>query len=336
MQRIARFLVFMFLTWFAKAQGQTSLNPDISVIPDFRTYTTTQKGNPDKNKVNFTMEEIEMAIQAPLNPYSRADVFVSFTNDESEPVDVEEAYFTIEKGLPWNFNIKGGKFLVDFSKLNTTHSHIFPFVERPLYQQYYFGEEGLKDVGVELNTLLPTGDIYTRISGTAATGDELDGGRKSLLYTGRLSSFFQLTELSALETGVGTATGIRDTLAKRFNWYNVDAKFKWKKDRYTSLTLWAEALISRYSGLNTFGGYVAANYQFKRRFEIGSKLDLTQSIDSKEKTRSISGNFNFLPVEETLVFRLLVTRTKAERERAYNTYMLQALFSLGPHKAHIF
>lgn len=333
-------ITFVFIVSVSVAPGnifaQTSMNPDISIIPDFRTSTTTEKGAPEKNKINFSLEEIEAAIQAPLNPYARADVFIAFVNDETAPVDIEEAYFTIQKGLPWNFNLKGGKFLVDFSKLNTAHPHAYPFVYRPLYQENFFGEEGLKDVGLELNTLLPTGDTYTKISGTVSTGDELDGERKNLFFAGRISSFFQLSDLSAFEAGFGSATGVTDTTADRFKWFNADIKYKWKKDQYTSFTLWGEALMSRFRGQNTFGGYVAGNYQFKRRFEIGSKFDLSQSIDSKGKTRMVSGNFNFLPAEETLVFRLVFANTRTDHSKAFNTILLQTVFSLGPHKAHVF
>lgn len=338
MVKLAYTFIFIVSAGFAPRTifSQSSLNPDISIIPDFRTFTTTEKGVPEKNKINFSLEEIEAAIQAPLNPYARADVFIAFVNEETAPVDIEEAYFTIQKGLPWNFNLKGGKFLVDFGKLNTAHPHAYPFVYRPLYQQNFFGEEGLKDVGVELNTLLPTGEIYTKISGTVSTGDELDGDRKNLFFAGRISSFFQLSDLSAFEAGFGSATGVKDSTAERFKWFNADIKYKWKKDQYTSFTLWSEALMSRFRGLNTFGGYIAGNYQFNRRFEIGSKFDLSQSIDSKGKTRMFSGNFNFLPAEETLVFRLVFTNTRTDHSKAFNTILLQTVFSLGPHKAHVF
>lgn len=332
----AFFILFYIFEMVPALFAQSSINPDISVIPDFRMFTTTEKDVPEKNRINFSLEEIEMAIQGPLNPYARADIYVAFANDESAPVDIEEAYFTIQKGLPWNLNVKGGKFLVDFSKLNTAHPHIYPFVYRPLYQQYFFGEEGLKDVGIELNTLLPTGEIYTKLSGTISAGDERDGERKNLFYSSRISSFFQLSDLTVLETGVSGATGIYDTTAKRFKWINADVKFKWKKNQYTSLTLWTEALLNQFNGIKSYGGYIAANFQFKRRFEIGGKFDLTQSIDSKDKTRLISGNFNFLPAEETLVFRLVFSNTKAANKKSFNTILLQTVFSLGPHKAHVF
>ncbi|MBL7995384.1 hypothetical protein JNM05_08430 [bacterium] len=332
----ALYVLFFIFVMLPALFAQSSLNPDISVIPDFRMFTTTEKDVPEKNRINFSLEEIEMAIQAPLNPYARADVYIAFANDESAPVDIEEAYFTIQKGLPWNLNVKGGKFLVDFSKLNTVHPHIYPFVFRPLYQQNFFGEEGLKDVGIELNTLLPTGEIYTKLSGTMSAGDELDGDRKNLFYSSRISSFFQLSDLTALETGVGGATGVYDTTSKRFKWINADIKFKWKKDQYTSFTLWTEGLLSQFNGAKTYGGYIAGNYQFKRRFEIGGKFDLSQSIDSKDKTHLISGNFNFLPVEETLVFRLVFSNTKTANKKSFNTILMQTVFSLGPHKAHAF
>ncbi|NUM79753.1 hypothetical protein HUU42_03025 [bacterium] len=329
-------LCLIFLMKHFPLFSQTQVNPDISVIPDFRTAWHNEPGTADKNHLNFNLEEVEVAIQAPLNPYARADVFVAFTGNEDEPVDIEEAYFTILKGLPLNFNIKGGKFLVDVSKLNTAHPHIYSFVYRPLYQSNYFGDEGLKDEGVEFNTLLPTGNVYTKISATVGTGNGLDGERNNLFYASRLSSFFTLSDYSVLETGMSGATGISDVTAKRFKYVNGDLKYKWKKDQYTSLTWWAEGLWSRSADLNTWGFYTAANYQFKKRFEVGSKFDLSQSIDSKDQTRMISLNFNFLPVEETLVFRLVVSNTKPEGVKSFNAVMLQTVFSLGPHKAHAF
>ncbi|MBX7150030.1 hypothetical protein K1X84_00220 [bacterium] len=329
-------LCLIFFIGYRPSFSQTQVNPDISVIPDFRTSWHNEPGTEDKNHLNFNLEEVELAIQAPLNPYARADVFVAFTGQEDEPVDIEEAYFTILKGLPLNFNIKGGKFLVDFSKLNSAHPHAYPFVYRPLYQSNYFGDEGLKDEGVEFNTLLPTGDVYTKISATIGTGNSLDGERNNLFYASRMNSFFTLSDYTVLETGISAATGISDSTSKRFKYLNGDLKYKWRKDQYTSFTLWAEGLWSRSAGLSTWGFYTAANYQFKRRFEIGSKFDLSQTIDNKDLTRMVSVNFNFLPVEETLVFRLVVSNTKPEGSKSFSAVMLQTVFSLGPHKAHAF
>ena len=47
----------------------------------------------------------------------------------------------------------------------------------------------------------------------------------------------------------------------------------------------------------------------------------------------------YYPVEETLGLRLEYQHTKTERpgaSQSVNTIALQALFSLGPHKAHPF
>lgn len=330
-------LAFLFFgTGTGCLWAQSSINPDISVIPDFRIFSTDEKGVPENGRLNMALEEVEAAIQAPLNPYARADIFLSFSTDPEEPAAIEEAYFTILKGLPLNLNIKGGRFLLDLSKLNTLHAHAYPFVERPLVHQSYFGDEGLKDEGVEVNTILPTGLLYARLSGTVATGDELDGGRKSLFGSSRLSAFFELSDQTALETGVAASTGRAGISGKRFMWYQGDAKYRWRPDQYTSLTVWGEGLMSRCDNLSTYGAVGATAFQFKRRFEVGAKFDLTQVIDSKDKTRAVSAFFNFLPVEETLVFRLLVSRTKPAGAKSFNTVMLQTMFSLGPHKAHAF
>jgi len=118
------------------------------------------------SKPRFTLEELEVAIQANLNPYARADVFLAKPGPDSDaPFEIEEAYATVLRGLPLDLNLKVGKYLTEYGKMNGLHPHAWPFLSKPLSLIRFLGEEGINDLGISTSILLPTGgDIYSRLS----------------------------------------------------------------------------------------------------------------------------------------------------------------------------
>jgi hypothetical protein len=351
-------------------------NPNISLITDFRTYSRDDEGG-----LNLDLAEIECAVQGYLNPYARADVFFAKHGTEG-PVEIEEAYATFLRGLPLGLNIKAGKFLVDFGKLNVLHPHAYPFVERPLVHGLFFGTDGLNDVAINASLLLPTADIYTKASFNVLKGDALkphehgigeeenghedhaeDHGESEsaqpLAYSGRLSAHFQISEYGNLEFGVSGLTGIHDHHEElRAMIGGVDVKYRWRPDRYRSLTLQAEALYSHrdvplheeeehhdeheeeeelFQSINSAGFFAFANMQFRRRWNIGLMSEMAHAPEAEdEKFWAHSAFAGFSPMEETSVIRLLLRREKRPGEEAQNVIMLQLAFSLGPHKPHMF
>jgi len=101
------------------------LNPDISLIGDFI-------GSAGHNNVapspSLQLHESELGVQAIIDPYARADVFISFGE---EGVEVEEGYVTFTS-LPASLLLKVGKMRANFGKVNTIHNHALPFIDRPL------------------------------------------------------------------------------------------------------------------------------------------------------------------------------------------------------------
>jgi hypothetical protein len=151
-------LSFQLLIGFSFIYGQTTINPDISAIGTFNTYTNFIKGTPEYGKLNFDIPDFKLFVDGYLNPYARATFNVAFHDGEFHG---EEIYAQIVRGLPLDVQIKAGKYLLGFGKINTIHPHVWSFIYRPLYQQIYFGDEGFNDIGAELSFILPTGDIYT-------------------------------------------------------------------------------------------------------------------------------------------------------------------------------
>ena len=103
----------------------TFFNPAIAVIGNF---LASVGHNPVQPSPAFQVEESEVSLQAVVDPYARADIFLSFSNTG---VEVEEAYATFLT-LPWQMQAKGGKFKMQFGKVNTMHLHTLPWVDEPL------------------------------------------------------------------------------------------------------------------------------------------------------------------------------------------------------------
>jgi hypothetical protein len=354
------FWILLFLAAIA-CYGQNK-NPDISVITDFRAFSQSGPGGAaGMTPLTFDLAEIEAAVQGYLNPYSRADIFFAKHGVEGA-LEIEEAYITFLRGLPLGMNIKAGKYLVDFSKLNTLHPHAYPFIDRPLLHQLYFGEDGWNDIGMQLNVLLPTGSLYTQWSVNVLKGDpahaheEEDTGASHavakeaehpLAWTSRLSSHAALTDRSNVEWGLNAGHATydpdRDLAYTRFG---LDAKYKWKPNAYRSLTLQAEALLeyrkvaaadssSPRTNSRTFGFFAFANYQFRKRWNIGAMAESLQPPGNEsEHYSSWSAFVGFSPMEETSVIRLLYQHI--EQQEKVDKIILQLSFSLGPHKAHLF
>jgi hypothetical protein len=94
----------------------------------------------------------EMSLYSVVDPYF--DLF-AVLDLSPEGAELEEAYFTTRK-LPNGFQIKAGKFLSSFGRINEQHEHYWDFAGRPLIAAALFGDEGLNEVGVHATWVAPT------------------------------------------------------------------------------------------------------------------------------------------------------------------------------------
>lgn len=249
---------------------QSNVSPDISLIGTFNTSSDFYSASPYNKKIHFEYPAMEMLIESYLNPFARAQAIISW---EDKEFSMEELYAEVVRGLPLDLQIKAGKFLLPFGKINLQHPHAWPFLERPLFHQMYFGPDGFNDIGINLSLLLPTGDIYTNLdlgiykgdaigkSETAAPYDEnsisLHRGNTPV-FSGRIGSFFPLGDYSDLEAGISASYGIHaaaegiipanllpvpaDNL--KYTYLGFDFKYKYKPDSYTSLIIQGEGILN--------------------------------------------------------------------------------------------
>jgi hypothetical protein len=268
---------------------------DLGAIGDFRTFTHNIEGSSKKDNLNLKFNELELAIQGYLNPYARADVFVSSGGDNFE---IEEASATILRGLPANLNIKVGQYLVDFGKLNQGHPHAWSFVDRPISHRMLLGADGLKDVGIGVSTLLPIG-VYSKLSLNILSGQPLawegeERGTEKPMGVGRWSMFLPVSEHGNMDAGIsglfGTYLG-KD--AEKSRGHNlkatmaaVDFKYKCRPSDYSSLVLQGEWLFNRREQIredavktvSNSGGFAFVDYGFHKRFNVGMLVDYAPGV----------------------------------------------------------
>jgi hypothetical protein len=189
--------------------GRVLLLPDISAIGrgalaygSLDAASLSPRGGPvgPAGKVEPVFQELEVALQSVVDPYARADVFLSFG---PEGAGVEEAYLTT-LGLPAGFQLRAGTLYAPFGRLNQQHAHVWDFVDAPLAQARLVAADGLKGPGLDVAWLAPLpwfAELHLAYQSTVP-GFETDGRRTGVL---RLVQFVDLAEGTTLGLGLSGA-----------------------------------------------------------------------------------------------------------------------------------
>lgn len=315
-------------------------NPDIAAVGNF---LAAAGHNPEESLPAFDLQEVETSLQAVVDPYARADFFLAFG---PEGVDLEEAFITFPT-LPAGLLMKAGKLRNAFGKVNTLHSHVLPWADRPLVTTNLLGgEEGLSGAGISLARLLPNPWIFLEATGEVSHSDsELFRSQdsKALTYFGRVRAYQDMTESSNVDIGASVAYGSNGaTPDSTTSVFGLDATFRYrplKRAHYHRLLARTELVWSRRTeigGPAAFGAYVATDYQFARRWFAGVRLDhAARTTDPMASDSGVAGLLTFWPSEFSQV-RSQYRRTKYSEGAVANEVLVQLLFSIGAHGAHAF
>jgi hypothetical protein len=336
------------------------LNPDISLIGDFIGAAGRNTVSPSRS---LELHESEVGLQAIIDPYARADAFISFGETG---VNVEEAYVTFTS-LPAGLLLKVGKMRAEFGKVNTIHNHALSFIDRPLVTNNLVGgEDGIGDAGFSLSRFLPAPKNWF-FQGTAQVfrGDSDDlfqaTRRQDLSVVGHLRAYRDLSESTNLDLGVSYARGHNQSGAgtvlgpSRFltNLYSVDATLRWKPLRraiyhsflFRNEFFWsARDQVSSAAFFQTehaFGLYSDAEYRANRRWTIGGRFDRSGHAANANLTDTgFSAILTYWPSEFSQIrgqyrFGHLADPVTANYSNA-NEFLFQFLFVMGAHGAHPF
>ncbi len=207
-------------------QGAASprLLPDISAVGDL-IADLSPKGSTMEDGARFGVREIEIALQAAVDPTFRGDIFLGFS--DAEGVAIEQAFLTAS-ALPYGIEARLGRYLMPFGKDNLTHRHDLHTIEYAHVNQRLLGEEGLKGTGVWLSKVFAPFGFYQELLVTVVDGYGQGHGHEDeeeepepepaepanrdlsgLAYSVRLRNYWDLSEAANVELGASALTGVR-------------------------------------------------------------------------------------------------------------------------------
>src|SRR6266849_3536355 len=337
------------------------LNPDISLIGDF--IGTVGRNNVAPSRA-LELHESEVGMQAIIDPYARADAFISFGETG---VNVEEAYVTFTS-LPAGLLLKVGKKRADFGKVNTIHNHALPFIDRPLVTNNLVGgEDGIDDAGFFLSRFLPapkdwffegTAQVFRGDSSTVYAANR----REDLSVVGHVRGYRDLSESTNLDLGVSYARGHNKAGGgttfnpENFltNLYSVDATLRWKPLRraiyhsflFRTELFWSArdqlsaAVPNLFQTQHAFGLYSDAEYRLNRRWTLGGRFDRSGHATAANLTDTgFSAILTYWPSEFSQIrgqYRFGHLATNPGDFSNANELLFQFLFVMGAHGAHPF
>jgi hypothetical protein len=337
------------------------LNPDIAVIGDFLGAAGNGAGRPTPS---LEMHESEVAFQAILDPYARADFFISFGE---HGVDLEEGYLTFP-ALPAHLEMRVGKMRAAFGKVNTLHNHVLPWTDRPLVSQNLVGgEDGIDDAGLAFSRVF-SGPAQTFLEATAQIfrGDSTNlfraYNRNDVSTVEHLRAYRDLSESTNLDLGGSFSRAHSVFGPDAINQlYGIDATIRWKPLRRSiyhsfvgrSELVWSRLFVPGQAVTAPFGFYVSGDYQFARRWFVGGRFDRSQRVGN---WFTVDGDIFGTPDPNNLTLHqdtggsLVLTywpsefsqirgqlrRTQYGGSLTANEFLFQFQFSIGAHGAHPF
>jgi hypothetical protein len=333
-----------------------ALNPDISAIGNF--IGKAGMKNPyeygsGNERDPFRLDEAELAFQAYVDPYAKANFFLSAS---PEGLDIEEAYAQFVT-LPYGLTARAGKFKAMFGKANTWHTHVRPWVDQPLMIHNFFTDDQLADSGIEVSKALPTSWAFMEATGEVFAGNNNVYQRvnhNDLFYDGHFRLFKDITENSNIEVGTSYARGtlgnspVRPGATSQFG--GIDITYRWKpliRSTYNSMILRFEGLVNDRGDVDRRlkGFYTSFDYQIAQRWFAGLRLDDADRVGiettvgsngfSRFNDKGESATLTFWPSEFSQI-RGQLRHTSYGGAKSVTELLMQLQFSIGAHGAHTF
>jgi len=327
----------------AAAGSPTYFNPAIAVIGNFLAIAGKNRA---EDRPSLEMRESEVSFQAIVDPYAKADFFVSISNDG---VELEEGFVTFTH-LPADLLVKVGKFKAQIGKVNTQHLHTLPWPDEPLPIVNLLGsEEGWSDAGVSVSRLLPfPGDTFSELTLQVFRGETAGlfhaPSRSDLSYLGQYRAYRDFGDDHNIELGATWGRGSNGTTdTAKTTLENFHLVYRWKPlsgRPYRSFVLRSELFRSRREQpdgkQSSRGFFVAGDYQLARRWFGGARYEFSDHAnDETKRDRGEAVTLTFWPSEFSQVRGELRRRRYAGGIIA-NEALLQIQFAIGAHGAHPF
>ncbi|HEY2026625.1 MAG TPA: hypothetical protein VGG78_06420 [Gemmatimonadaceae bacterium] len=193
------------------------LLPDFSAVGDL-VADLSPKGSTQADKSRMGVREVELAVQAVVDPYFRGDVFLGIS--DLEGISIEQAYLTTT-ALPNQLELRIGRYLMPFGKENTTHRHDLHTIEYPYVIQRFLSDDGLKGTGLWGSRVFAPFGFYQEVQVTVVdrlntptpgltTSEPVNKSLTGLGASARLRNYVDLTEAQNVELSFSALTGKRE------------------------------------------------------------------------------------------------------------------------------
>lgn len=318
----------------SRQRNQSSMNPEISATGDVQFAAQS-----DIEGLDLQLAEVEVALQAALDPYSYTKIFLTWGEDE---IGVEEAYI-YWTGLPGKLRADVGKYRMAVGDLNRWHRHALPETNYPLVYQAYLGPDGLSGVGASLYTIVPvsifkgTSELY--LQGAAIESEGLNDLSNQPALLGRLQNFWQLSRSAYMQlgfTGIAAQNGDSNLTS---NLLGVDFRFTIRPPEAGNrkdLTFRTEGYrLQRLSDAPTttrYGMYSDLTWKLSQRWVVGGRYDYVEApFGPEDNLWRVTGVVTWWQ-SEFVYLRLQAFRNDLESTGPVDNLTLQVVWALGPHK----
>ncbi len=360
-------------------RGAGQLLFDMGVTGDFignltqKSVQQIQGGSFPGRENRFFPRSAELNLFGQIDPYASAAVRIEAgeeTRGQETGVALAEAYLTLLT-LPFGTQLKMGQMRARWGYINHQHEDFLPWPDRPNVLRNFFGEEGLQEKGFEGTIVFPTPFYLEFLAGVFNGDNETAFGLGSIRYpltTGRLRTFFDLTDEHAIQFGVSVANG-PTTDRQRNTIFGADLRYKYRPDGWlhplvtlTSEALWQWRQIAavddfdgdgvidreRKNEADRWGVYASLEVQPWRRWTAGVRYDWSQYPVAAGYEWAVEPFLTFNP-SEFLRFRLAYKHTDRSHRDQFNflgnvngsariadEILFQATFLMGAHPTHGF
>ena len=325
-------------------QTSNYFNPAMSVIGNF--LGVAGRSGDGEELPSAELRESEISLQAVIDPYARADLFLAFGE---EGVEVEEGFVTLT-ALPANLLAKVGRMRAGFGKVNTLHLHLLPWPDQPLpLVNLLGGEEGWIGTGVSLAGSTPAsrrhllrGDapgLRRRERAVRARAS----ARTSPTTSTTASSAISATRPTSTSASPGRTDPTASTPARTPSSGGSTPPIAGSRSSApptNGLVLRGEVYRSRRDQVDSIqhaiGWFASGEYQLARRWSTGARYEWSERADDETlHDRGEAVTLTFSPSEFSQLRGEYRRRHFAE-DVTSDELLLQLQFAIGAHGAHPF
>ena len=343
-------------------------NPAISVILDFAgawfgTDDHYRQGGHAPNHNGPMIQGAELALSTNIDPWFALDVAFGMFH-----MHLEEVYLTTT-ALPWNLQLRAGKYKSAIGRHNPVHLHSWKFVNQPLANEWLFGSEGMSLPGMEISWMVPL-PWYTELIGSIQHGSagafrskpisEGEPAMRDFLYPVRLVQFFDINPDLMTQLGINTVMGTADTgpeTGNRTFAYGADFLLKWRPTGEGNsgfngfqweTEFWFRQMEAPSAVWNDLGGYSAFVAGLNKNWETGFRVELWRQLSQANDDDTVSGRskyglnafklstvLSYMPSHFSRI-RLQHNIESIDGFTTHHSVFLQLEVSGGAHKAHAF